>query len=83
MAIVLKDYEKVKSMQDKMQERVLQIEKKNINIRTVTGVSYNTTNMLKRWENFEMASNDFNRVLGEQKNNIKEEVNRRGQSADE
>jgi hypothetical protein len=75
MAIVLKDYEKVKSMQDKMQERVLQIEKKNINIRTVTGVSYNTTNMLKRWENFEMASNDFNRVLGE--------VNRRGQSADE
>jgi hypothetical protein len=66
-----------------MQERVLQIEKKNINIRTVTGVSYNTTNMLKRWENFEMASNDFNRVLGEQKNNIKEEVNRRGQSADE
>lgn len=35
-----------------------------------------------RWQNFEMASNDFDRVLGEQKNSIRQEVQRRGASAE-
>lgn len=78
---MLKEYEKVRSMQEQMAKRVAQIEKKNTNIRAMTGASFNTTNMQKRWENFEMASDDFNRVLGEQKNNIKEEVHKRAQAA--
>lgn len=72
MAEVLKNYEKVKAMQEEMARKVKRIEEKNIGIRAKTGVGFNTGNMLKRWENFEMASNDFERVLGEQKNNIRQ-----------
>ena len=52
MAVVLKEYEKVRSMQEQMAKRVAQIEKKNINIRAMTGASFNTSNMQKRWENY-------------------------------
>jgi hypothetical protein len=83
IAEVLKNYEKVHAMQEEMQVRVRQIEDKNVKIRAMTGVSFNTANMLKRWENFEMASNDFARVLGKQKNNIRQEVHKRGQALEQ
>jgi len=41
-----------------------------MNIRSITGSSFNTANMLKRWENFQIASVEMNNILEDQKNRI-------------
>lgn len=43
---------------------------RNNNVRAITGASFNTTNMQKRWENFQIASVEMGRILGEQKNRL-------------
>ena len=50
-----------------------------MNIRSITGASFNTANMLKRWENFQISSVEMNNILQEQKNKIQEDTVRKSE----
>lgn len=49
MAEVIKDFDKIKENEKDIMEKIRKIEQKNMNIRSITGASFNTANMLKRW----------------------------------
>lgn len=80
MAVVMKDFDKIKENEKAIMDKIKKIEQKNMNIRSITGSSFNTANMLKRWENFQIASVEMNNILEEQKNRIQEETVRKSES---
>jgi dynein heavy chain 2, cytosolic len=49
MAEALRDFEQIQLSEQQIQAKIAGIEKKNANIRALTGASFNTNNMLKRW----------------------------------
>ena len=51
-----------------------------MDIRSITGDSFNTVNMLKRWDNFQMASAEMNNILKDQKNRLQDDTIRKSQS---
>lgn len=79
MAEVIKDFDKIKDSEKDILEKIKRIEQKNMNIRSITGASFNTANMLKRWENFQIASVEMNNILQEQKNKIQEDTIRKSE----
>lgn len=70
MADALRDFEQIQRSEQQIMQKIAGIEKKNANIRGLTGASFNTNNMLKRWENFQIASVEMGNILTEQKNKI-------------
>lgn len=70
MGQAMQDFEKIKLNEKDILEKINRIEHKNMNIRSVTGASFNTANMLKRWENLQIASVEMNNILQEQRNRI-------------
>ncbi len=49
MGEVIKEFEKIKHSEKDIMDKIKRIEQKNMNIRSITGASFNTANMLKRW----------------------------------
>ena len=49
MAAKMKEFDALKEKLSAIQLKIEEIDIKNRNIKSMTGVSYNTTNMLKRW----------------------------------
>lgn len=80
MAEAMKEYETIRESQIKIEQKIKQIQSRNTNVRMITGVSFNTSNMTKRWENFQVASVEMNRLLGQQKNKLQQDVARKSES---
>lgn len=73
MTSAMKEFDQIKESEEMIEKKIKQIEARNNNIRSITGTSFNTVNMMKRWENFQMASVEMGRILGEQKNRLQED----------
>jgi hypothetical protein len=82
MGEAMKEFEGIQRSEQQIQLKIAGIEKKNANIRALTGASFNTNNMLKRWENFQIASLEMGNILTDQKNKIQEDTLRKSDSLD-
>lgn len=82
MAEAMKEFDAIQRSEQNIQAKIAGIEKKNANIRALTGASFNTNNMLKRWENFQIASVEMGNILTDQKNKIQEDTLRKSESLD-
>ena len=58
-------------------DKIRKIEQKNSNIRSITGASFNTNNMLKRWDNLQIASLEMNNILEDQRNRLQQDTVRK------
>ena len=58
-------------------DKIRKIEQKNSNIRSITGASFNTSNMLKRWDNLQIASLEMNNILEDQRNRLQQDTVRK------
>jgi histidine ammonia-lyase len=58
-------------------EKIRRIEQKNSNIRSITGASFNTNNMLKRWDNLQIASTEMGNILTDQRNRLQQDTLRK------
>ena len=61
-------------------DKIRKIEQKNSNIRSITGASFNTNNMLKRWDNLQIASLEMNNILEDQRNRLQQDTVRKTQA---
>lgn len=64
MADAMKEFEKIRQNEEQIEKKIKEIQARNGNIRAITGASFNTASMMKRWENFQIASVEMGRILG-------------------
>ena len=76
----IRQFESMGAKQEEIKLKIQKIEQKNASIRAAIGTSHNTTNMLKRWDNFQVAALEMERILTEQKGRMQEETVRKSQN---
>eukprot|EP00828_Plagiopyla_frontata_P016361 TRINITY_DN2149_c0_g1_i9.p2 TRINITY_DN2149_c0_g1~~TRINITY_DN2149_c0_g1_i9.p2 ORF type:complete len:1025 (+),score=167.76 TRINITY_DN2149_c0_g1_i9:246-3320(+) len=71
------EYYKLKTEQKEMLLKIKAAEEKNKIIRNLSGYSHDIAGVQARWDNFEIAILDFDNILKEQHEQIKEDVSKR------
>jgi dynein heavy chain 2 len=64
-----------------LSEKFRRAEEKNKLLRNMVGNAYNISQISKRWENFDVSLEGFNKMLGEQQEVIKGEIEKRAKQA--
>jgi hypothetical protein len=77
---VMREFDKIKLNEQEIMEKIRRIEQKNSNIRGITGASFNTNNMLKRWDNLQMASLEMGNILQDQRNRLQQDTLRKSEA---
>ncbi|KAL4440929.1 hypothetical protein ABPG74_009342 [Tetrahymena malaccensis] len=76
-------YFELKGQKKPMQQKLNNIQVKNKLLRNLVGFVQNTSNIEKRWENFELAIGDFDNILAEQTKTIKQEIGKRSEGVNQ
>lgn len=77
---VMREFDKIKLNEKEIMDKIKKIEQKNSNIRSITGASFNTNNMLKRWDNLQIASLEMGNILDEQRNRLQQDTIRKSEA---
>lgn len=49
MSAAMKEYDQIRESEQQIEQKIKEIEARNNNVRGITGTSFNTINMMKRW----------------------------------
>ena len=73
----MREFDKIRLNEKEIMDKIRKIEQKNGNIRSITGASFNTNNMLKRWDNLQIASLEMGNILEEQRSRMQQDTVRK------